>query len=173
MDEKMREMKEELTETRKDRDALRERLRLSASMDQAQKIALIRALQECASVLGLDDPSPAVLVESITALHARTRTEANPWRYVERDGWPTASGRYDLAWQDHFGVRKIASDVWIYGPTASGRYDLAWQDHFGVRKIASDVWIYAGDETDPWDRSYAWREHVTEEEAPPLEPDGE
>lgn len=97
MDEKMREMKEELTETRKDRDALRERLRLSASMDQAQKIALIRALQECASVLGLDDPSPAVLVESITALHARTRTEANPWRYVERDGIPTEPGDYIVA----------------------------------------------------------------------------
>lgn len=66
------------------------------------------------------------------------------WKYVKRDGWPTTSGRYDLA----------------------------WQDHFGVRKIASDVWIYAGDETDPWNRSYAWRERVIEE-PPPLEPDGE
>jgi len=63
--------KDELTELRKERDALRERLRLSASLDEAQKIALIRALQECASVLGLDHPSPAVLVESVTALHAR------------------------------------------------------------------------------------------------------
>lgn len=143
MDEKMREMKEELTETRKDRDALRERLRLSASMDQAQKIALIRALQECASVLGLDDPSPAVLVESITALHARTRTEANPWRYVERDGNPTEEGAYTVAlkFQD---ATAVSQDV--------------WQETF---------WLYHRDPRIP---IYAYR---LPPEPPPLEPEGD
>ena len=48
---------------------LKQRERMCATMDQAEKIALVRALQECAEALGLgNNPTPADLVKAVTAL---------------------------------------------------------------------------------------------------------
>jgi len=82
------------------------------------------------------------------------------WKYVERDGWPTASGRYDLAWQDVRGARRIVEDVWIHADAD----ELAETDETNQT---------ARSQRKAWSCAYAWREHVTEEEPPPLEPDGE
>lgn len=60
----VREMREELQQ-------LRARQRACESMDEAQKLALIRALMECGSALGLVDPSPAQVVSAVQALSAR------------------------------------------------------------------------------------------------------
>lgn len=48
---------------------LKQREHICETMDQAEKIALVRALQECAEALGIGDtnPSPAALVAAVTA----------------------------------------------------------------------------------------------------------
>lgn len=48
---------------------LKQRERICETMDQAEKIALVRALQECAEALGISDtnPTPAALVAAVTA----------------------------------------------------------------------------------------------------------
>lgn len=49
-------------------ERLKQRERMCATMDQAEKIALVRCLQECAEAIGLGtNPSPADLVKAVTA----------------------------------------------------------------------------------------------------------
>lgn len=73
-----------------------------------------------------------------------TRTEANPWRYVGRDGNPKESGKYLAAW--------------VYGGT--GKCGVAVIEFYP----RSEWSLYARDY-----KVYAWR---TLPEAPPLEPEG-
>jgi hypothetical protein len=48
---------------------LKQREHICETMDQAEKIALVRALQECAEALGLgNNPTPADVVKAVTAL---------------------------------------------------------------------------------------------------------
>lgn len=52
----------------RDAERLKQRERMCATMDQAEKIALVRCLQECAEALGIGtNPSPAELVKAVTA----------------------------------------------------------------------------------------------------------
>jgi hypothetical protein len=49
-------------------ERLKQREHMCATMDQAEKIALVRALQECAEALGLgNNPTPADVVKAVTA----------------------------------------------------------------------------------------------------------
>lgn len=50
---------------------LKERERLCPTMQEAEARSLMRALQECAALLGLENSSPADLVAAIRALRGR------------------------------------------------------------------------------------------------------
>ena len=56
---------------RAERDQLKAREKACETMDQAQKLALLRALQECGATLGLTDPTAAQLVEAVAVLKER------------------------------------------------------------------------------------------------------
>lgn len=64
-------------------DTLREREKSCATMDEAQKVAIVRAFQECCDALGIDSmrTSPADLVREVTrrcAVRPATGSRSGP-----------------------------------------------------------------------------------------------
>ena len=70
---------------------LKRRERACATMDEAEKIALVRALQECAEVLGIGgtNPSPAALVEAVHAAAKRIAELEAERDELRAQAWPT------------------------------------------------------------------------------------
>jgi len=65
--------------------ALREREKACATMDEAEKVALVRGLQELGSALCLQSPSPADLVAAVVRLRAENEALASCLRECADD----------------------------------------------------------------------------------------